>query len=144
MADPTVTEAVDPRDREACFEIRIDVFCHEQKVSRDIEFDGLDDRCRHYLAISDGENIGTARARPLNEQEIKLERIAVRLEHRNAGIGRLLMVRALSDAKQAGYEYAVLNSQVQACPFYTKLGFEIEGAPFDEAGIPYRRMRRTL
>ena len=60
------------------------------------------------------------------------------------GIGRLLMVRVLSDAARSGYECAVLNSQVQACPFYAKLGFEIEGEPFDEAGIPHRRMRRML
>ena len=144
MAGPVVLEAIEPRDREACFAIRIDVFCDEQNVSRDIEFDGLDDQCRHYLVTLDDAEIGTARARPLNDREIKLERIAVRSEFRNTGIGRLLMVRVLSDAARSGYECAVLNSQVQACPFYAKLGFEIEGEPFDEAGIPHRRMRRML
>ena len=144
MSDTVISEATDPGDREAYFSIRIDVFCHEQNVSREIEFDGLDDQCQHYLANIDGTAIGTARVRALNDREIKLERIAVRPEHRDSGVGRLLMIRALSDAKQAGYACAVLNSQVQACPFYAKLGFEIEGEPFEEAGIPHRHMRRML
>ena len=141
---PTVYEATDPQDLDTCFSIRIVVFCHEQQVSREIEFDGLDDQCRHYLAILDKQGIGTARVRPLDDSEVKLERVAVRSEHRHLGIGRRLMELALADAQQAGYKGAMLNSQVQACPFYEKLGFRAEGAGFYEAGIPHRRMRRVF
>ncbi|MGB0629334.1 MAG: GNAT family N-acetyltransferase [Alphaproteobacteria bacterium] len=113
-------------------------------MSRDIEFDGLDDRCRHYLALIDAGGLGTARARPIDDREVKLERVAVRAEHRHHGIGRQLMIRALADARKDGFESAMLNSQVQACPFYEKLGFRIEGDQFLEAGIPHRRMRILL
>ncbi len=144
MADPVIFEAMTHKDLEACFAIRIDVFCGEQKVSREIEFDGLDDQCRHYLATWKNSGIGTARMRPLGNGEVKLERVAVRSEYRLLGIGRLLMARALADAKEEGYGTAVLNAQIQAGPFYEKLGFRAEGGEFLEADIPHHRMSKAL
>ena len=144
MSDILINEAMDPDDREACFSIRFEVFCVEQKVDRAIEFDGVDDQCRHYIATHRGNCVGTARARQLNDTEVKFERVAVLREHRKNGIGRLLMARAMSDAGHAGYRRAVLNSQVHAGPFYEKLGFRSEGDVFFEAGIPHRSMSKEL
>ena len=123
MFVPTVYEATDPQDLDTCFSIRIVVFCHEQQVSREIEFDGLDDQCRHYLAILDKQGIGTARVRPLDDSEVKLERVAVRSEHRHLGIGRRLMELALADAQQAGYKGAMLNSKYRPAHFTRNLDF---------------------
>ena len=144
MSDILINEVMDPDDREACFSIRVEVFCVEQKVDRAIEFDGMDDQCRHYIATHRGNCVGTARARQLNDTEVKFERIAVLREHRKNGIGRLLMARAISDATHAGYRRAVLNSQVHAGPFYEKLGFKFKGDVFFEAGIPHRSMSKEL
>jgi len=144
VSDTLIFEALDLDDRQACLSIRLEVFCVEQKVSIEIEFDGLDDECRHYLATQNGRGVGTARARMLNDTEIKLERIAVQKVHRKSGIGRLLVIRAISDAAQKGYASAFLNSQVHACQFYAKLGFEADSDIFYEAGIPHRSMRRKL
>ena len=82
--------------------------------------------------------------RPLGNGEVKLERVAVRSEYRLLGIGRLLMARALADAKEEGYGTAVLNAQIQAGPFYEKLGFRAEGGEFLEADIPHHRMSKAL
>ncbi|MEE2997153.1 MAG: GNAT family N-acetyltransferase [Pseudomonadota bacterium] len=144
MSFPIITEAIEPCDRKACFSIRIDVFCVEQKVNRDIEFDGLDEHCSHYLARLDNKEIGTARVRPLDKYQIKFERVAVRRAHRKAGVGRQLMLRAITDAAKSGYTSAFLYSQLHACPFYEKLGFSIESDIFYEAGIPHRSMRKIL
>jgi predicted GNAT family N-acyltransferase len=144
VSDLIITEAIEPSDREACFSIRIDVFCVEQKVNRDIEFDGLDEHCYHYLARLNDIEIGTARVRPLDKWQIKLERVAVRQAHRKAGAGRKLMLRAITDAAKSGYTSAFLYSQLHACPFYEKLGFSFESGIFYEAGIPHRSMRKIL
>ena len=144
MADAVIIEATALQDREACFSIRVDVFCDEQNVSREIEFDGLDNQCRHYLAIVDGVKAGTARTRPLNDAEIKLERIAVLSDHRNMGIGRLLVSRALEDAVNWGFNGAILNAQAHTGGFYNRLGFQSEGELFYEAGILHKRMRKIL
>ena len=144
MTFPVIFEAIEISELEACYSIRFDVFCIEQKVNRNIEFDSLDDLCRHYLATLDGVEIGTARVRALDNREVKVERVAVKNPHRKSGIGRQLMFRVLDDAKKSGYSSASLNSQVHACTFYEKLGFLTETETFFEAEIPHRGMRKKL
>ena len=140
----TILEALEAGDRTACFAIRVEVFCGEQKVARDVELDGLDDLCRHYLARRGDLAVGTARSRPLDGGAVKLERIAVLKPYRGRDIGRALTERALSDARKDGYAAAVLHAQTQAGQFYEKLGFRREGGEFEEAGIPHVRMAMTL
>jgi len=144
MSEVEILEAIEQADREACFAIRIEVFCGEQRVSREIEFDGLDDACRHYLARIGSQPVGTARTRPLKGGTVKFERVAVLKARRGLDIGRALMARALADAAAAGHATALLHSQTRAGPFYEKLGFRQEGAEFMEAGIPHVRMTRPL
>ena len=45
-----VNNIVNSADKKKAFEIRDLVFCEEQKVSKKIEFDGLDEFCDQYLA----------------------------------------------------------------------------------------------
>ena len=144
MADLVISEALSDDDREACYGIRIAVFCGEQKVGREIEFDGLDAVCRHYLARGGGAAVGTARTRPLEGGGVKFERVAVLKAFRGRDIGRALMDRALVDAREDGYSVALLNSQTYASGFYEKMGFLQEGGEFEEAGIAHVRMRQVL
>ena len=50
MPNIIVNNIEKPSDKKKAFEIRDLVFCEEQKVSKKIEFDGLDEFCDHYLA----------------------------------------------------------------------------------------------
>ncbi len=138
-----IWEAVVSGDRDLCYRIRTQVFCNEQRVSPEIEFDGLDDACRHYLARRQSVAIGTARARPLESGVVKVERVAVLESWRRQGVGRMLMERLLADARRDGFVQAVLNSQRQAAPFYEELGFRQDGEEFLEANIPHVRMTRA-
>lgn len=144
MTETRIIEALDQADMDACYAIRIEVFCNEQGVSRDLEFDGLDSACRHYLARIGDNAVGTARTRPLGGGKLKFERVAVRAAHRNRGIGRLVMERALADTLRAGGETCILHAQTEAADFYLKLGFIQEGGTFLEAGIPHIRMIKKL
>lgn len=137
MAPPTIIEALNSPDRDRCYAIRIDVFCGEQRVSREIEFDGLDPGCRHYLAMLGDFPVGTARVRPIGDGLVKFERIAVRKAHRGQNIGRALMDRAMADAAAAGVTSGKLHAQTYATAFYQKLGFTAEGEFFMEAGIEH-------
>ena len=69
MTETRITEALDRPDIKACYAIRIEVFCDEQAVSRDLEFDGLDAECRHYIARIGNDAVGTARLRPWSGSE---------------------------------------------------------------------------
>lgn len=138
--ETVVIEATDPEDRAHCYAIRVRVFCGEQNVSRDLEFDGLDDECRHYLALLDNTPVGTARSRPLGDGRVKFERVAVYPEQRGRDVGKALMLRALEDAAADDMATGVLNAQISAAGFYEKLGFARRGDIFMEAGIEHVHM----
>ncbi len=137
-------EAVSPTDRDECLALRRAVFCDEQGVAAELEFDGLDGICRHYLALADDRPVGTARLRPLGEAIVKIERVAVLRPSRRLGIGLALMQRALADARKEGRETAILHAQSHADAFYRRLGFRQEGDGFMEAGIAHIRMTLDL
>ncbi len=144
MTGAAVVEAVSGNDREACLAIRVDVFCLEQGVSRELELDGLDGICRHYLARDGGTAVGTARTRPLGDGVVKCERMAVLAPFRGRGIGRAMLERALRDARRGGHATALLHAQTRAAPFYERMGFGREGDVFEEAGIAHVRMTLAL
>ncbi|PTX57859.1 putative GNAT family N-acyltransferase [Litoreibacter ponti] len=122
--------------------IRRVVFIEGQNVPEDLEVDGEDHLCRHYLGVVEGNAVATARVKPLGCQA-KIQRVAVLEDLCSKGIGTDLMRFILSDL--AGeFEEAVLGSQTHAIGFYARLGFEAFGPEYDDAGIPHRDMRRTL
>jgi len=130
-----------PDELAQCFAIRREVFVDEQRVPLHEEMDAHDASSTHFLALLDGEPVGTARLRTLPDGTPKAERVAVRKAWRRHGIGRALM-RALERA--AGAPHITLNAQLTALAFYERLGYRAEGPVFDEAGIPHRTMRKTL
>lgn len=142
MTEVQITEAVEAADLEACYAIRIEVFCGEQQVSRELEFDGRDAECRHYLARMENVAVGTARVRPLGDGIVKFERIAVYAQYRGRQVGRALMERALAEAQDSGAVAGVLHAQSTAAAFYLKLGFTQEGGTFIEADMPHVRMSK--
>ena len=135
-----VSEIVSLEDRQLAYDIRRIVFCDEQGVSREEEFDGLDDICRHYLVSVDALGVGTARTRVLEAGEIKIERVAVLRAYRGLGLGSALMRRVM---EEAGTAPMVLNAQFRTKSFYKALGFSAVGDIFDEAGIEHVRMIRN-
>lgn len=135
-----IIEIDDPVDQKQAFAIRHDVFCVEQKVDQDEEFDGLDGDCRQYLARQNGAAVGTARLRKACDGEVKIERVAVRAADRGKGIGKALMARTIKDARAAGAATIAIHAQCHAEAFYAALGFRRIGGIFDEANIPHVRM----
>lgn len=141
-----IVEIEDKTDRDAAYAVRHQVFCVEQRVDKSVEFDGLDEQCRHYLARLEGVPVGAARVRSLDGGDMKIERVAVLKDRRGLGIGWALMRRAIADLEAAPDAKAapriVLNAQCHAESFYAALGFVTRGDVFDEAGIPHVHMVR--
>lgn len=142
MSDIQTEEIDDPADLEAAFAIRREVFCREQGVSEDEEYDGRDGRCRHFLVRLGGDPIGTARTQVLPGGETKIERVAVLKPHRGGGAGRALMRHIIRNIEAGGGTRMVLNAQIASRGFYAGLGFTAEGDIFEEAGIPHVHMIR--
>ena len=140
MSAVDIVEIADAEDMERAFAIRRTVFCAEQGVSREEEFDGRDGACRHYLAFAGGDTVGTARLRDAGSGEVKIERVAVLEPHRGNGFGTALMRRTIADAESSGADTIAIHAQRHAETFYEDLGFVTQGGVFEEAGIPHVRM----
>lgn len=129
-------------DVATCHAIRRVVFIEGQNVPENLEVDGEDPICRHYLATVGGQPVGTARVKPLGTQA-KIQRVAVLDAQRGTGLGARLMRFILDDLK-GDFAQAILGSQTHAIGFYERLGFEAFGPEYDDAGIPHRDMRKAL
>ncbi|MFF9910963.1 GNAT family N-acetyltransferase [Streptomyces sp. NPDC013457] len=149
-----VREAIGPDDREACFTVRREVFVVEQNVPQDIEYDRYDETAVHVLAVrEDGLPLGTGRllhgadalGKTGGDASVgSLGRLAVSKAARGLGVGAAL-VRAIEDAARArGLTAVDLHAQTHALGFYERLGYEVYGPEFPDAGIPHRAMRRAL
>ena len=134
-------------DRETALAIRTRVFVVEQGVPAELEEDGLDPDCTHFLAeIPDGAGwvpVGTARMRRKGEVA-KAERVAVLFALRGHGIGALLMAALEQEVAAQGLPEVLLHAQVSVVPFYERLGYRGEGEVFGEAGIDHWAMRRRV
>jgi predicted GNAT family N-acyltransferase len=117
------------------------VFVLEQRVPADLERDPLDPDCRHVLARdATGRPIGTGRLTP----DGRIGRMAVLRERRGQGVGAALLEALLEVARARGLPEVHLHAQQHARGFYARHGFEVEGSPFEEAGIPHIGMRMKL
>ncbi|NNE52909.1 MAG: GNAT family N-acetyltransferase [Sulfitobacter sp.] len=129
-------------DLATCLAVRRVVFMEEQGVSEADELDGLDPECLHLVARDGAEAVGTARIL-FEGDTAKIGRVCVLQSHRGTGLGAELIKAALAAAVGKASR-AKLGAQLNALGFYEKLGFEVVGPVYDDAGIPHRDMVRDL
>ena len=111
--------------------IRNTVFVQEQCVPKNIEMDGKDVDCNHFLICKKNEPIGTARL----QSNGKIERVSILKPERKKGLGTKLMEFIINSAKKKELEKIYLHSQMDSIDFYKSLGFKGKGGMFEEAGI---------
>ncbi len=125
--------------------IRKTVFVEEQGIPADLEWDAADASCVHALARNRlGLALATGRLLPCQPGVAKIGRMAVLPSLRGSGVGHQVLVALMQAAKARGDTSVLLHAQASAAPFYLRAGYSVEGAPFDEAGIPHLAMRRML
>jgi predicted GNAT family N-acyltransferase len=123
------------------------VFCTEQGVSPEEEFDGLDDGATQIVAIEDGEVIATCRLRferTGRDRICRLGRLAVARSARRGGTGGRVLRSAEAEAAAAGSVVILVHAQRRAEAFYAGSGFEPEGETFLDAGIRHVAMRKRI
>jgi predicted GNAT family N-acyltransferase len=140
----TVRKARDATELDAAMALREKVFFGEQGVSREEEFDGLDDESTQIVAVDETGVIATCRLRDLGDGACKLERMAVEQRVREQGVGARLLAGAERQAREQGAREMLLHAQRRAEAFYAANGYVAEGDTFLEAEIEHVRMRKTL
>lgn len=121
------------------FAIRKQVFVEEQQVDPEEEYDEFEVSSRHFLLKVKGEGVATGRFRS-TEKGWKIERMAVRAEHRGRYYGAMVLDAMLAALPQDG-RVAYLHAQEHALAFYRKKGFTPVGERFWEANIPHFKMK---
>jgi len=123
--------------------IREKVFIQEQKVTPQLEWDGMDENAMHFLVFKDEEAIGCARAVVIKNY-MQLGRMAVLKEYRGQGIGSALLEKAIVTAKLNQISSIHISAQFYAIDFYLKFGFEVMSDIYLDAEIPHRDMTLKL
>jgi predicted GNAT family N-acyltransferase len=119
--------------------IREKVFIQEQKVTSQLEWDGMDEKAIHFLVFNDKAAIGCARAIVIKDH-MQLGRMAVLKEYRGQGIGSALIEKAMTTAKLNQLSAIYISAQCHAIDFYKKFGFEVTSDIYLDAEIPHRDM----
>lgn len=135
-----VTRFADHQDE--LYHIRHQVFVIEQNVPAEMELDERDEHCSHVLIRLDGKPVATGRIDL--EQHGRIGRVAVMLHTRQYGLGRKIMDALEQEARSTGLESVWLHAQDSALGFYEKLGYQVHGAAFMEAGILHKPMDKRL
>ena len=124
----------------AAFALRREVFVWEQHVPEAEEHDADDLTATHFVAVIDGEVVGTLRLIDYPEH-IKIGRVAVRLAFRGRGIAQAMIAAAMDHARTHGRDRFYLTAQSDKLGFYERLGFAAFGPEFQDGGMPHRAMR---
>ena len=142
MSNPFTVSLVCWHDGEPLLRaIREAVFIREQGVPAELEWDKLDESCRHALALSlSGEAIGCGRICAKGH----IERIAIMPQWRCQKVGTAIMEALLDEARSRGYKQVDVDAQIYAIPFYQKFGFVEHGKEFVDAGLPRKNMKLKI
>ena len=128
-------------------EIRYNVFCKEQGVNPQADWDNKESV--NYLAFIDNKAVATLRWRKAG-RIVKIERLCVLPEYRKQGIARKLMEQSLEDigvfilknnsTQEVKINKILLHSQLSALGLYESLGFKKQGKMFVEQNIKHYTM----
>lgn len=83
---------------------------------------------RVYVAILNDTAIGAYVLYPLSNSSVEIKNIAVKEEHQNKGIGKILLSDAIREAKEKRFQSICIgtaNSSIAQLYLYQKAGFEV-------------------
>lgn len=75
---------------------------------------------------------------------LKMQRVATKAQFQGKGIGASLIQFCEEYARQHGFKSIYCHARGTAVQFYLKNQYQLESEPFDEDGIPHRKMRKII
>lgn len=124
--------------------IRNTVFVEEQNVPVDMEIDEYENMSTYFVGYIDNKPVVTARCFSTEDNGWHVQRVATYKEYRKQGLARELLLYIEERAKEKKIDYLILGAQDQAQGFYLKLGYQVEGPQYLDAGINHHDMKKTL
>lgn len=130
-----------------CLALRYNVFVLEQNVPVELEKDELDEPgcgCRQFLLLENETPVGTFRYSEEKPGLAHFQRFCILKEHRGKGYGKAAIAFMEEACRADGFSEVTLDAQCHALSFYEECGYRAVSDVFDDAGIPHRRMEKTL
>ena len=97
----------------------------------------------HIVGFKGDEVVATAVLVPEGDT-CKMQRVVVKSDMQDSGIGSQMMIFCESQAKAQGFKSIYCHARNTAVPFYLKNQYVAEGDYFDEDTIPHLKMRKLL
>ena len=121
--------------------LRIEIFVVEQCCYYQ-ELDNEDKEAFHVSIYSDGIIVAVGRIIPnLHNKEVKIGRIAVKMEHRKKGLAYKIMKDIMNFISKKYKNFSVLlSAQTYLIEFYQSFGFKEIGNTYLEDGIEHINM----
>tara|TARA_Y100001978_G_C23576623_1_gene376852 strand:- start:53 stop:493 length:441 start_codon:yes stop_codon:yes gene_type:complete len=121
--------------------LRIEIFVVEQCCYYQ-ELDDEDKEAFHVSIYNDGIIVAVGRIIPnLHNKEVKIGRIAVRMEHRKKGLAYKMMKDIMNFLSKDYKNFSVLlSAQTYLIEFYQSFGFKEVGDNYLEDGIEHINM----
>lgn len=95
-------------------------------------------------ALMGARVIACVMLKPAGAHTMKLRQMAVEPEFQKSGVGSALVRYAEDWARSEGVKTIMMDARAAVTPFYEKLGYAKDGAPFTSVGIPHQKMRKSL
>ncbi|MEC7084208.1 MAG: GNAT family N-acetyltransferase [Bacteroidota bacterium] len=121
--------------------LRIEIFVVEQCCYYQ-ELDNEDKEAFHVSIYNDGIIVAVGRIIPnLHNKEVKIGRIAVKMEHRKKGLAYKMMKDIMNFISKKYKNFSVLlSAQTYLIEFYQSFGFKEIGSTYLEDGIEHINM----
>ena len=127
------------------FALRREVFTQEQGFAEP-DSDKWDEQAFHVILWEDRQPIATGRVyfEGSHVDIAHVGRVCIKKAFRGRGLGRILLERLEYAARTEGANKAILGAQVQAVPFYEKVGYRVYGKEYMDEHCPHRWMEKKL
>ena len=124
--------------------IRHEVFIEEQAYPLGSDIDALEKSTEHLVLYDHKKAIATARIYDLGENTYRIERVAVRDDERNRGLGSKIMTEAEAKIEALDGVKITLKSEDTAIDFYKKFGYKAIGDEIIEYGFSHQEMVKDI
>jgi ElaA protein len=124
--------------------LRIEVFAIEQNcLYQDLDF--KDQLARHFVGYDQQQLAAYGRVLfDPDKKALSIGRVITAKTYRGKGVGNLLMQQMMNFLnKKYSQQHVVISSQCYIQNFYQSFGFEPQGEPYLEDGIPHIKMVRN-